>query len=179
MRINRIPAEQAYANQLEAGFRDILEKNLLYQQEQPIISSMKENLQGNNYPRPHAQYPNEYPVPEGRHGYDEGRVVEDKQFDLVEQQHFPAAVREELDEGGYKFPVLTLKHKQFAVNPGVPEFHMTNPDFLGFRLQEAEKAANRKEELQHHQDESVDQLDASSEVYIQLQSWCEQFFCYI
>ena len=178
MRINRIPAEQAYTNQLEAGFRDILENNLLYQQEQPIISSMKQNLQGNNYPRPHAQYPNEYPAPEGRHGYDERRIVEDKHLDLVEQQHFPAAVRKELEEGGYQFPVLTLKQKQFAVNPGVPEFHMPNPDFLGFRLQEAERAANKKEEVQHRQDESVDQLDASSEVNIQFKVVFKRVFCW-
>jgi len=38
------------------------------------------------------------------------------------------------------FPALSAKLKQFAVNPGYPEYHADHPDFLKFRLQELEEA---------------------------------------
>merc|ERR1711962_214015 len=38
------------------------------------------------------------------------------------------------------FPQLTLRQKQFAVHPGLQEFHQDNPNSLNFRLQELEEA---------------------------------------
>ena len=39
-----------------------------------------------------------------------------------------------------QFPNLSAKLKQFAVNPGYPEYYGEHPDFLKFRLQELEES---------------------------------------
>ena len=44
------------------------------------------------------------------------------------------------------FPELSSKQKQFAVNPGLEEFHQTNPNFLKFRLEEAEQGPENGEQ---------------------------------
>ena len=38
-----------------------------------------------------------------------------------------------------KFPRLTLRQKQFAVNPSMPEFYQEHPSFLNFRLAELDE----------------------------------------
>lgn len=44
------------------------------------------------------------------------------------------------DDQRIRFPALTPKQKQFAVNPGVKEFRAPEPDFLQYRLEELDEA---------------------------------------
>jgi len=48
---------------------------------------------------------------------------------------FKDQLRHPREEPGLQFPPLSAKQKQFAVNPGHPEFYRDHPDFLQFRLQ--------------------------------------------
>jgi len=41
------------------------------------------------------------------------------------------------------FPRLTLRQKQFALNPGVPEFYQEDPNFFNFRLEELDEELRR------------------------------------
>ena len=55
-----------------------------------------------------------------------------------------------------KFPVLTPKQKQFAVNPESQVFGDQNPDFLQYRLEELDEAPALQEK---HSDTDVDGLE--------------------
>jgi len=48
---------------------------------------------------------------------------------------FKDQLRHPREEPGIQFPPLSAKQKQFAVNPGHPEFYRDHPDFLQFGLQ--------------------------------------------
>merc|ERR1711971_39951 len=59
---------------------------------------------------------------------------------------FKAELRHPREEPGLQFPPLSARQKQFALNPGHPEYYRERPDFLQFGLQALDDASDPRQE---------------------------------
>merc|ERR1711971_35470 len=60
--------------------------------------------------------------------------------------NFKAELRHPREEPGLQFPPLSAKQKQFALNPGHPEYYRERPDFLQFGLQALDDTSDPRQE---------------------------------
>jgi len=59
---------------------------------------------------------------------------------------FKAELRHPREELGLQFPALSARQKQFALNPGHPEYYRERPDFLQFGLQALDDSSDPRQE---------------------------------
>merc|ERR1711963_682675 len=59
---------------------------------------------------------------------------------------FKAELRHPREEPGLQFPALSARQKQFALNPGHPEYYRERPDFLQFGLQALDDSSDPRQE---------------------------------
>merc|ERR1711936_91189 len=59
---------------------------------------------------------------------------------------FKAELRHPREEPGLQFPPLSARQKQFALNPGHPEYYRERPDFLQFGLQALDDSSDPRQE---------------------------------
>jgi len=79
---------------------------------------------------------------------------------------FKAELRHPREEPGLQFPPLSARQKQFALNPGHPEYYRERPDFLQFGLQALDDTSDPRQEAARESEKEALMLEKQLEAVL-------------
>merc|ERR1712233_134863 len=80
---------------------------------------------------------------------------------------FKAELRHPREEPGLQFPPLSARQKQFALNPGHPEYYRERPDFLQFGLQALDDTSDPRQEAARESEKEALMLEKQLEAVLE------------